>query len=67
LVNTRIKELRRIFKYTQEDLAKVTGISLRTIQNLENKPIKNRNLDSLLKIKKALCCNSIEDLLELEE
>lgn len=52
MIKTRIKELRRILDYTQEDLAKITGLTLRTIQNLENKPIKN--LDSFLKIKQAL-------------
>lgn len=65
MIKTRIKELRRILDYTQEDLAKITGLTLRTIQNLENKPIKN--LDSLLKIKQALFVAKIEDLLIMEE
>lgn len=62
---TNLKRNRTLYGYTQEELSKKSGVSLRSIQMYEqrNKNINKASAESLYRISKALYC-TIEDLLE---
>lgn len=62
---TNLKKLRTAYGCSQSELAKLSGVSLRSIQMYEqrNKDINNANVSTLNAIAKVLGC-SIEDLLE---
>ncbi len=64
-IETNLKRLRSAYGCSQSELAKLSGVSLRSIQMYEQrqKDINNANASSLLAIAKVLGC-SIEDLLE---
>ena len=47
---------------TQEELARITNVTTRTIQNMEKMP--NANIKVLFAIKKALQLKTIEELFE---
>lgn len=63
---TNLKRIRTIYGCTQAELAKKSGVSLRSIQMYEqrNKDINKANADVLYRISKVLGC-SMEDLIEL--
>lgn len=64
---SRVKQARLNYGYSQSELAKVAEINLRTLQEYESRR-RNINLASgsvLIKIARALCCN-IEDIMEFE-
>ena len=62
---TNLKRIRTAYGCTQADLAKKSGVSLRSIQMYEqrNKDINKANADTLYRIAKVLGC-SMEDLIE---
>lgn len=62
---TNLKRIRTIYGCTQAELAKKSGVSLRSIQMYEqrNKDINKANADTLYRISKVLGC-SMEDLSE---
>lgn len=65
---TRLQKYRKESGLSQSQLSAMSGISVRHIQNLEQ---KNRDINktqgiTLYKLSKVLCCH-IEDLLELKE
>ena len=62
---TNLKRIRKIYGCTQAELAKKSGVSLRSIQMYEqrNKNINKANSDVLYRISKVLGC-SMEDLIE---
>ena len=62
---TNLKRIRTIYGCTQAELAKKSGVSLRSIQMYEqrNKNINKANADVLYRISKVLGC-SMEDLIE---
>ena len=62
---TNLKCIRTTYGYTQAELAKRSGVSLRSIQMYEqrNKNINKGSADTLFRLSKVLCC-SMEDLLE---
>lgn len=64
-VETNLKRLRTAYGCSQSELAKLSGVSLRSIQMYEqrNKDINNASASTLNAIAKVLGC-SIEDLLE---
>ncbi len=63
--DTNLKRLRIAFGCSQSELAKLSGVSLRSIQMYEQrqKDINKASVDSVRKIAKVLGC-SIEDLIE---
>lgn len=63
--DTNLKRIRTFFGCTQAELAKRSGVSLRSIQMYEqrNKDINKASAESLYRISKVLGC-TIEDLLE---
>lgn len=64
-VETKIKKLRKRINLTQKELAELSEIPVRTIQQYEQrqKDINKAQVNYLLKLSKALHCR-IEDLLE---
>ena len=62
---TNLKRIRTVYGCTQAELAKRSGVSLRSIQMYEqrNKDINKANVEALYRISKVLGC-TIEDLLE---
>lgn len=62
---TNLKRIRVIYGCTQAELAKESGVSLRSIQMYEqrNKDINKASADTLYRIAKVLGC-SMEDLIE---
>lgn len=62
---TNLKRIRAAYGCTQAELAKESGVSLRSIQMYEqrNKDINKASADSLYRIAKVLGC-SMEDLIE---
>ena len=62
---TNLKRIRMAYGCTQAELAKKSGVSLRSIQMYEqrNKDINKANADTLYRISKVLGC-SMEDLIE---
>ena len=60
----KLREYRTKAKMTQADLAKLTGISLRTIQDYdqERKPLERAAAATVLTIADALGC-TVEDLI----
>ena len=62
---TNLKKLRCQAGLTQRELAEMTGIPLRTIQQYEQrqKNINKAQVDYLLSLSNALCCN-VEVLVE---
>ena len=64
-VDTRLKHYRAINSMSQSELAKASGVSLRSIQMYEqrNKDINKASAETILRLAKALSC-SMEDLLE---
>lgn len=63
--DTNLKRIRAAYGCTQAELAKRSGVSLRSIQMYEqrNKDINKASVESLYRISKVLGC-TIEDLLE---
>jgi transcriptional regulator with XRE-family HTH domain len=63
--DTNLKRIRMEANLTQTELAKRSGVSLRSIQMYEqkNKDINKANATSLYMLSKVLNCN-IEDLIE---
>ena len=53
-MGTKIKELREKLKMTQEDLARVSGVSRTTISQLENDDQKPTTTKTLANIARAL-------------
>lgn len=62
---TKLKKLRTAYGYSQSELARASGVSLRSIQMYEqgNKDINKGQLASIYSLAKALGCR-MEDLLE---
>lgn len=62
---TNLKRIRTIYGITQAELAKRSGVSLRSIQMYEqrNKNINKANADTMYQISKVLGC-TMEDLIE---
>lgn len=62
---TNLKRLRTVYNCTQAELAKRSGVSLRSIQMYEqrNKNINKASADTLYRIAKVLGC-TMEDLIE---
>ncbi len=62
---TNLKRIRTVYGCTQAELARKSGVSLRSIQMYEqrNKDINKANADTLYRIAKVLGC-SMEDLIE---
>lgn len=62
----KLKQIRLACGYTQAKLAKLSGVSLRSIQMYEqrNKEINKASAESLFRLSRVLGC-SMEDLLEL--
>lgn len=64
-LETNLKRRRQTLGYSQSELAEITGISVRTIQQYEQrqKNINKAQAEYLIVLAKALCCN-VEDLIE---
>ena len=62
---TNLKRIRTAYGYTQAELAKSSGVSLRSIQMYEqrNKNINKASVESMYSLAKALGC-TVEDLIE---
>ena len=65
LASTKLQRLRVAKKYSQNDLAEISGISARRIQHYEQRvrPIDSARLDTLCRLCIALECK-IEDIIE---
>ena len=65
---TKLKEMRQKANMTQNQLAKKTNISIRTLQSYEQgaKIFDNARIDTIMKICLALNCK-ISDVIENEE
>ena len=65
LLDTNLKRIRNLYGCTQAELAKRSGVSLRSIQMYEqrNKDINKASAASLYQISRVLGC-TIENLLE---
>lgn len=65
---TNLKTLRQSAELSQRELAEVSGVSVRTIQQYEQrqKSINKAQGETLLMLAKALCCR-VEDLIEKVE
>ena len=63
--DTNLKRIRTAYGCTQAELAKRSGVSLRSIQMYEqrNKDINNAGVSTVYRLAKALGC-TIEDLIE---
>ena len=63
--DTNLKRIRTTYGCTQSELAKRSGVSLRSIQMYEqrHRDINKANIESIYRISKVLGC-TIEDLLE---
>jgi DNA-binding transcriptional regulator YiaG len=63
---TNLKRIRNAYGITQSELAKISGVTLRSIQMYEqrNKDINKASAESLYRIAKVLGC-AIEDLIEM--
>lgn len=63
-INSKIKEIRKIRKLTQQELSLLSGIPLRTIRTYEQSPssTEKASVETLQKLSKALNCN-VQDLL----
>ena len=63
--DTNLKRIRALYGYTQSELAKQSGVSLRSIQMYEQhrKDINKASVETLYNIAKVLGCR-IEDLIE---
>ena len=63
--DTNLKRIRLAYGYTQSELAKESGVSLRSIQMYEqrNKDINKANAETLYRLAKVLGC-TMEDLIE---
>ena len=63
--DTNLKRIRTVYGCTQAELAKRSGVSLRSIQMYEqrNKDINKAGAETLYRISKVLGC-AMEDLLE---
>lgn len=64
--DTKLKRIRTAYGCTQAELAKQSGVSLRSIQMYEqrNKNINKASADTLLSLSRVLGC-TIEDLIEI--
>lgn len=64
-VDTNLKRIRTVYNCTQAELARRSGISLRSIQMYEqrNKDINKASAETVLRLAKVLGCN-MEDLME---
>lgn len=60
MLKNNMKEIRKIRKITQEELAREIDVSVRTIQNIER--TSNTDITTAYKIKKALKANTIEEI-----
>lgn len=62
---TNLKRIRTAYGFTQSELAKRSGVSLRSIQMYEqrNKNINKASVDAMYSLAKVLGC-AIEDLIE---
>lgn len=58
-ISRKIKAKRILKGYTQEEIAKMLGVSKATYVNMENKPL-NLNLKRIKKLAKALGCKAEE-------
>lgn len=65
---SKLQELRKAQGLSQSQLAKITNINVRVLQNYEQqeRPIDNAGLDKLIPLALALNCK-ISDILENEE
>ena len=63
--NTNLKRIRSYYGCSQSELAKLSGVSLRSIQMYEqrNKDINKASSETLYRLSKVLGCN-MEDLIE---
>jgi len=63
---TNLKRIRSVYGITQSELARMAGVSLRSIQMYEqrNKDINKSNAEAIYRIAKVLGC-AMEDLLEI--
>ena len=63
--DTNLKRIRLAYGYTQSELAKESGVSLRSIQMYEqrNKDINKANAETVYRLAKVLGC-TMEDLIE---
>lgn len=66
--DTNLKRMRTMRGYSQAELAKHSGVSLRSIQMYEqrNKDINRASADTILRLSKALGC-TMEELIEHSE
>lgn len=64
--DTRLKTARSMAGLSQSELAEMSGVSVRTIQQYEQrqKSINRAKAETLLRLAKALCCD-MEDLMEM--
>ena len=64
--DTRLKTARGIAGLSQSELAEISGVSVRTIQQYEQrqKSINRAKAETLLRLARALCCD-MEDLMEM--
>ena len=62
----KLKQIREAAGITQAELARLTGISVRVIQNYEQgtRPLNGARAITVYKIAKALRC-TVEDLIEI--
>ena len=64
--DTRLKTARVIAGLSQSELAEISGVSVRTIQQYEQrqKSINRAKAETLLRLARVLCCD-MEDLMEM--
>lgn len=64
--DTRLKTVRVMAGLSQSELAEMSGVSVRTIQQYEQrqKSINKARSETLLRLSRALCCD-MEDLMEM--
>ena len=64
--DTRLKTARGIAGLSQSELAEISGVSVRTIQQYEQrqKSINRAKAETLLRLARVLCCD-MEDLMEM--
>lgn len=66
-MRNNIKQYRKKMNYSQEKLANLIGISLTQLRNIETGRTETPNIETAIKIKRALNVVDIEELFIIED
>lgn len=66
-MKNKIKEYRKKNNYSQQKLATIIDISLSQLRNIETGRTETPNIETAIKIKRALNVQDIEELFNIDE